>query len=93
MSQKEPARRGLDSRVVVVTDADGTRGADIARAMATTDAVVVLTGDDTDALATLASEIASAGARVAVLVDDVATEAGRNALVEMVGELFPPRNT
>jgi hypothetical protein len=36
--------------------------------------------------------LSSAGARVAVLVDDVATQAGRAALVEMVSELFPPGN-
>jgi NADP-dependent 3-hydroxy acid dehydrogenase YdfG len=92
--QKQPARDGLDTRVVVVTDADGMRGAAIARAMATLDAAVVLAGEDTETLATLASELGSTGARVAVLVDDVATEAGRAALVEMVSELFPPhRNT
>jgi NAD(P)-dependent dehydrogenase (short-subunit alcohol dehydrogenase family) len=80
----------LDTRVVVVTDADGDRGADLARAMAKLDAAVVVTGSDTEALAALATELGSAGTRVAVLVDDVATDAGRAALVEMVNELFPP---
>jgi NADP-dependent 3-hydroxy acid dehydrogenase YdfG len=83
----------LETRVVVVADADGMRGGDIARAMATLHAAVVLAGEDTEALATLASELGSAGARVAVLVDDVATETGRAALVEMVSELFPHGNT
>jgi NAD(P)-dependent dehydrogenase (short-subunit alcohol dehydrogenase family) len=82
----------MQNRVVVVTDADTPRGAGIAHAVATLDAAVVLAGDDTDALGALASELGSAGARVAVLVDDVATEAGRDALVEMVNELFPPAN-
>jgi NADP-dependent 3-hydroxy acid dehydrogenase YdfG len=78
--------------VVVVPDADGPRGAGIARAMAEIDAALVLAGGDADALATLASELGTAGARVAVIVTDVATEAGRAALVEMVNELFPDRN-
>jgi NAD(P)-dependent dehydrogenase (short-subunit alcohol dehydrogenase family) len=79
----------LETRVVVVTDADGDRGADLARAMAKLDAAVVVAGSDTDALALLAAELGAAGTRVAVLADDVATEAGRAALVEMVNELFP----
>lgn len=82
----------LDTRVVVVTDADGERGADLARAMAKLDAAVVVAGVDTDALAVLAAELGSGGTRVAVLVDDVATETGRAALVEMVNELFPAAN-
>jgi NADP-dependent 3-hydroxy acid dehydrogenase YdfG len=92
MSHKH-ARDALDTRVVVVTDADGDRGAAIARAMAAVDAAVVLAGSDVDALARLAAELTTAGARVAVLVDDVVTDAGRSALVEMVNELFPRRNT
>jgi len=92
MSQKQ-ARDALDSRVVVVTDADVERGAGIARAMTAVDAAVVLAGSDVDALARLAAELIAAGARVAVLVDDVATDAGREALREMVNELFPRRNT
>jgi NAD(P)-dependent dehydrogenase (short-subunit alcohol dehydrogenase family) len=80
----------LDTRVVIVTDADGDRGADVARALAHLDAAVLVAGSDTDALAVLAGELGAAGTRVAVLVDDVATEAGRAALVEMVNELFPP---
>jgi NAD(P)-dependent dehydrogenase (short-subunit alcohol dehydrogenase family) len=79
--------------VVVVTDADRERGTGIARALATLEAAVVLAGEDTDVLATLASELGTAGARVAVLVADVESEAGRAALVEMVNELFPRRNT
>jgi NAD(P)-dependent dehydrogenase (short-subunit alcohol dehydrogenase family) len=82
----------LDTRVVVVTDADGDRGADLARALAKLDAAVVVAGSDTAALAALATELGSTGSRVAVLVDDVATEAGRAALVEMVNELFPRGN-
>jgi len=92
MSQKQ-ARDALDSRVVVVTDADVERGAGIARAMTAVDAAVVLAGSDVDALARLAAELTAAGARVAGLVDDVATDAGREALREMVNELFPRRNT
>jgi NADP-dependent 3-hydroxy acid dehydrogenase YdfG len=79
----------LDTRVVVVTDADAERGADIARAIAKLDAAIVVAGSDTDALAALAAELGAAGTRVAVLVDDVATDTGRAALVEMVNELFP----
>lgn len=87
------ARDALDTRVVVVTDADVERGAGIARAMTAVDAAVVLAGSDVDVLARLAAELTAAGARVAVLVDDVATDAGREALREMVNELFPRRNT
>jgi NADP-dependent 3-hydroxy acid dehydrogenase YdfG len=93
MTSKQPTRDRLDTRVVVVTDADRARGADIARAIVTVDAAVVLAGDDPEALAMLASELGTNGARVAVLVEDVATEAGRAALVEMVNELFPQRDT
>jgi NADP-dependent 3-hydroxy acid dehydrogenase YdfG len=89
MSQKQPTREGLDARVVVVTDADGARGGELARAMAALHAVLVVAGNDADALGALAAELGSTGARVAVLVDDVATESGRAALVEMVNELFP----
>lgn len=93
MAQKRSRESdGMATRVVVVTDADGARGGDIARALAALHAAVVLAGDDTDALGALASELGATGARVAVLVDDVATEAGRDALVEMVNELFPPAN-
>ena len=76
----------------MVPDADRERGAGMARALVALDAAVVLAGDDTDALAALASELTTAGARVAVLVADVATAAGRDALAEMVNELFPQRN-
>ncbi len=86
----QQSRGAFDSRVVVVTDADHERGAAIARALATVRAAVVVAGDDADALGALAAEIGAAGARVAVLVDDVATDAGRAALVEMVNELFAP---
>ena len=82
----------LETRVVVVPDADSDRGRFVARALATLDAAVVLAGSDTQALAGLAAELGSVGTRVGVLVDDVATEAGRAALVEMVNELFPLRN-
>jgi NADP-dependent 3-hydroxy acid dehydrogenase YdfG len=92
MSYKQ-ARHALDTRVVVVTDADVERGAAIARALTAVDAAVVLAGSDVDALARLAAELTTAGARVAVLVDDVVTDPGRAALVEMVNELFPRRNT
>jgi NADP-dependent 3-hydroxy acid dehydrogenase YdfG len=86
-----PQSRGaFDTRVVVVTDADHERGAAIARALATVRAAVVVAGEDADALGALAAEIGAAGARVAVLVDDVGTDAGRAALVEMVNELFAP---
>ena len=87
-----PARAGLDDRVVVVTDADGDRGREIARALAPLHAVIVVAGRDAQALGTLAAELGAAGTRVAVIVDDVATEAGRAALAEMVGELFHTPN-
>ncbi|HEY5013202.1 MAG TPA: hypothetical protein VIK61_10930 [Acidimicrobiia bacterium] len=86
----QQSRGAFDSRVVVVTDADHERGAAIARALATVRAAVVVAGDDADALGALAAEIGAAGARVAVLVDDVGTDAGRAALIEMVNELFAP---
>ena len=98
MSEEQPAQRrtardALDARVVVVTDADVERGAGIARALAAVDASMVLAGVDVDALARLAAELTTAGTHVVILVDDVATDAGRDALVEMVTELFPRRNT
>jgi NADP-dependent 3-hydroxy acid dehydrogenase YdfG len=90
MAREQSGRDRLDARVVVVADADGARGGAIARAMADLHAAVIVTGADADALGVLAAEIGSAGARVGVLVDDVGTESGRAALVEMVNELFPP---
>ena len=93
MARDRSTRERLATRVVVVTDADGARGESIARALVALDAAVVVTGDDTEALGALAAELGSAGARVAVLVDDVATESGRAALVEMVSELFPSPHT
>jgi NADP-dependent 3-hydroxy acid dehydrogenase YdfG len=86
----QPPRLGTG--VVVVPDADSDRGRDLARALAQLGAAVVLAGSDTPTLAALAAELGSDGARVAVLVDDVATEAGRATLVEMVNELFPHGN-
>jgi NADP-dependent 3-hydroxy acid dehydrogenase YdfG len=83
----------LETRVVVITDADAARGAALARSMAALGAAVVLTGRDADGLGVLAAELVAVGARVAVFVDDAATEAGKAALIEMVGELFPPLNT
>jgi NAD(P)-dependent dehydrogenase (short-subunit alcohol dehydrogenase family) len=92
MSSRVRESDAMQTRVVVVTDADTPRGAGIARALTTLDAAVVLAGVDTEALAALASELGTAGARIAVFVDDVATESGRGTLVEMVGELFPAPN-
>ncbi len=77
---------------MVVADADGERGREIARAMAGLHAAVVVAGSDGDALGALAAELTATGARGAVLLDDVATDAGRLALLEMVNELFPPAN-
>jgi NAD(P)-dependent dehydrogenase (short-subunit alcohol dehydrogenase family) len=88
-SKQKPAREGLEQRVVVVTDADRDRGRDVARAIAPLHAAVVVTGDDVAALGALAAELGAAGARVAVFVEDVTTETGRSALVEMVNDLFP----
>jgi hypothetical protein len=81
------ARDALGNHVVVVPDADGVRGATLARALAA-QAVLVLAGDDADALGTLAAELVGAGARVAVFAGDAATDDGRAALVELVHELF-----
>jgi hypothetical protein len=86
-------RDALDNRVVVVADADGERGAQLARAMAAVHAIVVLAGADAGALGALASELSGAGARVAVFTGDAASETGRAALVELVQELFGPRPT
>jgi NADP-dependent 3-hydroxy acid dehydrogenase YdfG len=91
VSTKPSARDALDARVVVVPDADGARGAELARAMAAVHAVVVLTGGDTDALGVLAAELTAGGARVAAFAGDVASDEGRAALVELVHELFGPR--
>jgi NADP-dependent 3-hydroxy acid dehydrogenase YdfG len=93
MTKGTPARDTLATRVVVIADADHERGAGIARAMVAIDAAVVLAGSDADALGALAAQLTNGGARVAVLVDDIATEPGRAAVVELVNELFPPRNT
>jgi hypothetical protein len=59
--------------------------------MVAVDAVVVLAGDDADALGVLAAELVATGARVAVFAGDAASDAGRAALVELVSELFGPR--
>ena len=93
MARERTNRELLETRVVVVPDADGARGGSIARAMAKVHATVVVTGRNAEALGVLAAELGSDGSRVAVLVEDVATEGGRAALVEMVNELFPPANT
>ena len=92
-ARKQFVRDALDTRVVVVTDADVDRGAGIARAIATGDSAVVLAGSDVDALARLGGELTAAGARVAIFADDVSTNTGREALIEMVNELFPHPNT
>ena len=82
MSAQRDGRDGLDTRVVVVSDADGKRGADIARALAGLDAAIVLAGADRCAgLAGIRAR--SHRPRFAALVDDVATDRGRAALVEM----------
>jgi len=91
MSSRPSARDGLDARVVVVPDADGARGADIARAMAALHAVVVLTGERVEELGALAAELSATGARVAVFAGDAAADADRAALVELVNELFGAR--
>jgi NADP-dependent 3-hydroxy acid dehydrogenase YdfG len=91
MTAKQAPRDALENRVVVVPDADGARGADIARAMAAVHAVVVLTGDDADALGALADALIETGTRVAVFAGDVAVDDDRAALVELVNELFGPR--
>jgi len=86
------AGRALEEQVVVVADADGARGADLARALSETHAAVVLAGADAGALGALAAELAGAGSRVAVFAGDAASDEGRAALVELVRELFGPRD-
>jgi NADP-dependent 3-hydroxy acid dehydrogenase YdfG len=93
MAKDAIARTGLDGRVAVVADADGDRGRDIARALAGLHAAIVLAGRDAEALGELAAELSAAGARVAVIADDVSNAAGGAALVEMLNELFPAANT
>jgi NAD(P)-dependent dehydrogenase (short-subunit alcohol dehydrogenase family) len=88
VSPERSKRAELDSRVVIVADADTQRGGEIARAMSALHAAVLIAGSDVDALGELAAELAALGTRVAVLVDDVATDSGRAVLVEMVNELF-----
>jgi NAD(P)-dependent dehydrogenase (short-subunit alcohol dehydrogenase family) len=88
-----PARDALDNRVVVVADADGERGAQLARAMVAVQAIVVLAGADADVLGALAAELVGSGARVAIFAGDAASEPGRAALAELVNELFGPGST
>jgi hypothetical protein len=51
-------------------------------------AVVVLVGDDAEALGVVARELEAAGRRTAVFVGDVTAPAERAALDEMLDELF-----
>jgi hypothetical protein len=74
----------LDGRVVVV-DA-GQRA--VAIALGAKGATVVVVGPDADAVGSLVREVAATGARAAAFVGDPATEAGADALAEMLAELF-----
>ena len=90
---KTLARDRLDTRVVVVPDADGVRGAGLARAMAALDAAVVLAGADADALGDAGRPSSVPPARVSRCSSTTwRPKSGRAALVEMVNELFPARN-
>jgi hypothetical protein len=55
------------------------------------DKVVVLTGTEAEAasLGATARSLEEAGHRTVVFVGDVGTDAGRAALFELLGELFP----
>lgn len=78
---------------MVVVDADTARGSGAARVLAAEGAAVVLVGADAAALGALAGELREVGARVAVFAGDVGDAASgdedRDALAEMVAELFP----
>lgn len=50
---------------------------------------VVVVGEDGTRVAATVAALEARGARVAAFVDDASTEAGTDALAEMVAELFP----
>lgn len=75
----------LAGRVAIV---DVAASAHVARALAGAGAAVVLVGGAASDAGALAADLADRGARVAVFVGDSATDSGRDALVEMVAELF-----
>jgi hypothetical protein len=51
--------------------------------------VVVVVGEDGQRVAAAVTALEARGARVAAFVDDASTDAGADALAEMVAELFP----
>jgi NAD(P)-dependent dehydrogenase (short-subunit alcohol dehydrogenase family) len=73
----------LHGRVVVVT----VDAADAAQAAASEGATVVIVGGG-EAAGALASDIEAVGGRAAVFVGDLADEASRTALLELLEELF-----
>lgn len=81
----------LDGQVVIVADADTSRGGAAARALVDSGVAVVLVGRDGAALGALARDLLASGARVAVMQTDVDDARSRTALAEMVRELFEGR--
>jgi NADP-dependent 3-hydroxy acid dehydrogenase YdfG len=73
------------SNVLVVADADTVDGAAQARGVDAPGRAIVLCGRDAAALGALAAELTR---RTAVFVGDVARDADRRALDELVGEVF-----
>jgi short-subunit dehydrogenase len=77
------------ARVVVVPDADGAQGTDLARAAASLAEAIVLCGRDQVRLGALARELRDdVGVRVAVFCGDPRDGADRAVLRELVDELF-----
>ncbi len=72
----------LAGRVVITGDAD------VARAVASDGATVVLVNTDAAALGALVDEVQALGGRAAVLVGDLTDPATRATLSELLAELF-----
>jgi NAD(P)-dependent dehydrogenase (short-subunit alcohol dehydrogenase family) len=67
----------------------GPGEADEALRLAAEGAAVVVAGIDAEAVGALLVRLRQAGARAAGMVVDLADPAGRRAVAEMAGELFP----
>ncbi|MCZ7527980.1 MAG: hypothetical protein M5U14_17325 [Acidimicrobiia bacterium] len=77
----------LAGRVVLVAGA--REGAAAARALVDAGAAVVVVDPDARAAGSLCGELVAAGGRAAVFTGDPADPRDRDALAEMVTELFP----
>ena len=80
----------LNGRVVIVSHADTSHGAALARAMCSAGAAAILTGKKFDHLGTLAAELHdTTGAPIAIFAGDLTRDDERQVLAELVEELFP----